>query len=149
MTARGNGGGTGSQVGLAVGSWLARPAVLHRTEGAVVLGLGVLLYGVTGGSWAVFALALLAPDLSALGFLLGRRVGVAAYNVFHAYPLPAGLAAFGLLWGSPYALGAAFVWFAHIGMDRVVGYGLKDFQDLDDAHPRLSPGLSGRSERRA
>ena len=57
------------------GSWLTRPAVLLKAEGMVVLGLSALLYGMSGGGWGIFALALLAPDLSALGFLAGRRVG--------------------------------------------------------------------------
>jgi hypothetical protein len=102
-----------------------RPASLLRVEGAVVFGMSVLLYWMNGGSWWLFALLLLAPDLSMLGYLAGRRVGVAVYNVFHAYPLPAVLAAFGLLEGSPVAVSGALIWFAHIGMDRVLGYGLK------------------------
>ncbi len=100
----------------------------------MVLGLGVLLYGMNGGGWGIFALALLAPDLSALGYLVGRRVGTVTYNVSHAYPVPAALAVVGLLSGSPVVLGAALVWFAHIGMDRMIGYGLKYPESVKDTH---------------
>ena len=112
----------------------SRPAVLLRAEGAALLLTSVMLYWVSGGSWLLFALLLLVPDLSMLGYLAGSRVGATVYNVFHAYPLPAALGAFGLLGGSPLALAVALVWFAHIGMDRLVGYGLKYPTEFKDTH---------------
>jgi hypothetical protein len=112
----------------------SRPAVLLRAEGATLLLTSVLLYWMNGGSWLLFALLLLAPDLSMLGYLAGSRSGAAIYNVFHAYPLPAVLGAFGLLGGSPPAVAVALVWFAHIGMDRLVGYGLKYPTEAKDTH---------------
>lgn len=81
-----------------------------------------------------FALLLLAPDPSILGYAGGPRVGAAVYNLFHAYPLPAVLGAFGLLGGSPLGLAVALVWFAHIGMDRMMGYGLKYPTEFGDTH---------------
>jgi hypothetical protein len=103
----------------------SRPWVLLRVEGAALLATSVLLYWVSGGSWLMFALLLLAPDLSMLGYIGGPQVGAALYNVFHVYPLPAVLGAFGLLGGNQVALAVALIWFAHIGMDRLLGYGLK------------------------
>jgi hypothetical protein len=73
----------------------------------------------------LFALLFLAPDLSLLSFLAGPRVGTAVYNAFHAYPLPAILAAIGLLGGTTPAVAVALAWFAHIGMDRTLGFGLR------------------------
>ena len=113
---------------------LARPSVLLRVEGATVLAGSVLLYWLNGGSWWLFALLLLAPDASMLGYLGGPRFGAEIYNVFHSYPLPAALAAFGLLGGSPLALSLALVWFAHIGMDGLAGYGLKYPTAFGDTH---------------
>lgn len=113
---------------------LARPSALLRVEGATVLAGSALLYWLNGGSWWLFALLLLAPDASMLGYLGGPRIGAVIYNAFHSYPLPALLAAFGLLGGSPLAVSLALVWFAHIGMDRMVGYGLKYPTDFKDTH---------------
>lgn len=115
-------------------SWLTRPGVLLRVEGGVLLAISALLYWVNGGSWVLFALLILAPDASALGYLLGAKVGAATYNSVHAYALPASLAAFGVLVGGPLAVSVALVWFAHIGMDRVVGYGLKYTSGFKDTH---------------
>ncbi len=103
----------------------ADPTVLLRVEGGVLLALGVLLYWLDGGSWLLFALLFLAPDLSALGYLGGRRVGAAAYNVFHTYAGPVLLAAYGLLGGGQMAISVALIWSAHIAMDRLLGYWLK------------------------
>jgi hypothetical protein len=114
--------------------FLARPAALLRSEGITMLVGSALLYWLYGGSWWMFALLLLAPDASMLGYLGGPRLGAAAYNAFHSYPLPAALAAFGLLGGFPLAPAVALVWFAHIGMDRTVGYGLKYPTAFGDTH---------------
>jgi len=113
---------------------LARPAALLRVEGAAMFAGSVLLYWLTGGSWWLFALLVLTPDVSMLGYLAGPRVGAAAYNAFHSYPLPAALGIFGLLAGFSLAVGVALVWFAHIGMDRAIGYGLKYPTTFGDTH---------------
>jgi hypothetical protein len=113
---------------------LARPAAMLRVEGATMLAGGLLLYWTGGGSWWLFALLLLAPDLSMLGYLAGSRVGAAVYNTFHSYPLPAALGLVGLFVGAPIAVSVALVWFTHIGMDRLMGYGLKYPTDFKDTH---------------
>ena len=113
---------------------LARPAAMLRVEGATMLAGSVLLYWTGGGSWWLFALLLLAPDLSMLGYLAGSRVGAFAYNAFHSYPLPAALGLVGLFVGAPLAVSVALVWFAHIGMDRLLGYGLKYPTGFKDTH---------------
>ena len=126
---------TGAPAGGATRAFLlARPSALLRVEGATVLAGSALLYWLGGGTWWLFALLLLAPDASMLGYLGGPRIGASVYNAFHSYPLPAVLAAFGLLGGSPLAVSLALVWFAHIGMDRALGYGLKYPTAFGDTH---------------
>ena len=88
---------------------LARPAAMLRVEGATMLAGSVLLYWANGGSWWLFALLLLAPDLSMLGYLAGPRVGAVVYNAFHSYPLPAALGLVGLFVGAPLAVGSVGV----------------------------------------
>ncbi len=105
---------------------IADPAVLLRAESGVLLAVSVLLYWLSGGSWVLFGLLLLAPDLSALGYLAGPRVGAGVYNAFHTYAPSAALGAFGVLGGDSVVVSLALIWFAHIAMDRLVGYGLKE-----------------------
>lgn len=113
---------------------LARPAAMLRLEGATMLAASTVLYWTNGESWWLFALLLLAPDASMVGYLAGPRAGTAAYNAFHFYSLPAALGIFGVLVGAPLAVAGALVWLAHIGMDRALGYGLKYPGAFGDTH---------------
>ena len=113
---------------------ITRPRVLLRLEGAVVFALAVAGYQASGGKWWLFALLLLAPDVVALGYLAGSRVGAATYNLVHTYALPLALLGYGLWGGSPLALALALIWLAHIGMDRTLGYGLKYATAFKDTH---------------
>jgi hypothetical protein len=101
------------------------PAIILRLEG-LALFLGALaVYSHLGYSWWAWALLLLAPDLSALGYLHSKQAGAIAYNVAHTESLPLLLGVASLLLGQPLGLQLALIWACHIGMDRTVGYGLK------------------------
>jgi hypothetical protein len=113
---------------------LLGPATLLRAEGVALLALSVMLYWINGESWLLFGVLLLAPDLSMLGYLAGPKVGAAIYNAFHAYAMPAVVGALGMIFASPMAMAVALIWFAHIGMDRTVGYGLKYPTSFKDTH---------------
>lgn len=101
------------------------PRLLLHLEGAAVLITALIFYGQSGYSWWLFALLLLAPDLSALGYLRSQEVGSLSYNVVHTTVLPIALALLSLLLSLDLGLQLALTWLAHIGMDRLVGYGLK------------------------
>ncbi len=104
---------------------LTAPRALLRLEGAAMLSVAVALYGVHGGNWGLFALLLLAPDLSMLGYRGGATVGAAWYNAAHTELVPVALGAVGLAGGHPAVFLVALIWGAHIGLDRALGYGLK------------------------
>jgi uncharacterized protein DUF4260 len=110
------------------------PTVFLRLEGAALLGLAVFLYGRGDEGWLFFALLLLAPDVSILGYAAGPRVGAVAYNVVHTTVGPAALAVIGVLAESPLVLSVALIWAAHIGGDRLLGYGLKRTSGFRDTH---------------
>ena len=72
-----------------------------------------------------FLLLFLGPDLSLLGYLRGPRVGAATYNAVHSYVGPLLTAVCALTWSSGAAAAGALTWTAHIGLDRMLGFGLK------------------------
>jgi hypothetical protein len=113
---------------------LGQPGMLLRIEGFVLLGGSLLLYAQNRGEWGAFLALLLAPDVSMLGYLRGPVIGAAVYNLFHNYLPPAALALFGMLSGNPLLLLPALIWLAHIGMDRLLGYGLKYSSGFKDTH---------------
>jgi hypothetical protein len=105
-----------------------------RLEGAAALGAAVALYAQAGFSWPLFAILLLAPDLAMLAYLIGPRAGAFAYNLVHTYALSVPLALAGYWLASPVALALGLIWIAHIGMDRMFGYGLKYRTGFSDTH---------------
>lgn len=111
----------------------ANAVLLQRLEGGTMLGAAVLAYAWLGQSWLVFALLFLVPDFSMLGYLRGTTVGMVVYNLAHTYLAPALLALSSLVLG-PLALGLAVMWTAHIGFDRLLGYGLKHGSGFEQTH---------------
>lgn len=104
---------------------LTRPAILLRIEGAAALAIATYLFAQTSGNWALFLILLLVPDVGMLGYVRGTRLGSTAYNAFHTYAAPAALGTIGLATNTALLVTLALVWAAHIGMDRLLGFGLK------------------------
>ncbi|MGF6313706.1 hypothetical protein ABIB82_007907 [Bradyrhizobium sp. i1.8.4] len=107
------------------GAATGRVRTLLRLEG-LVLFLGMtLLYAQWEGSWLVYVLLFLVPDLSFAAYLAGPRVGAIVYNAAHTYLAPVALMTLGFATAAPLVLSIAMIWLAHIGIDRALGYGLK------------------------
>jgi hypothetical protein len=98
---------------------------LLRIEGFAIAALTFVLFARTGASWWLFAALWLAPDLSMLGYLHSPCWGARLYNAVHSYSVPAALAVSALLLGANAELPIALIWINHIGIDRMLGYGLK------------------------
>lgn len=98
---------------------------LLRMEATLLFVLALWAYGRWGMGWGTFALCFLLPDLAFLGYLAGPRIGALAYNATHALLGPLALLAFGVANGERAALAAGLIWIAHVGFDRMLGYGLK------------------------
>jgi len=109
-------------------------AVTLRLEGAVALTLAVLAYRATGAGWLMFAILFLAPDLSMIGYLINKRVGAWIYNFGHSYLTPSAVALLGIALGTTILWPIALIWAAHIGFDRLVGYGLKYSEAFGATH---------------
>ena len=114
---------------------------LLRFEALLLLTAAVLAYAHLGLSWILFAALFLAPDLSFAAYLFGARAGAIGYNAMHSTVGPIVLALASQLSplhdgiASPRMLLAiALVWFAHIGFDRALGYGLKYATAFGDTH---------------
>jgi hypothetical protein len=101
------------------------PRLLLRIEGGVLLAASAFLYAGLGLSWIAFIVLLLVPDVAMLGYLRDTRIGAVTYNLAHTYAMPVLLLLVATVSGSRVEYGAALIWLAHIGMDRLLGYGLK------------------------
>jgi len=96
-----------------------------RLEGLAAAAFAAALYAYAGASWWLFAAVWLVPDLSMLGYLVSPGFGARIYNAIHSYTTPATLAVCALLLKSPAVMPFALIWVNHIGIDRLLGYGLK------------------------
>ena len=108
--------------------------ILLRLEGFCYAIAALLLYWQLGFSWVLFAVLILVPDLSMIGYLAGPRISAICYNIVHATPLPWVLLLAAHLSGNTVMLSIALIWFAHIGIDRALGYGLKYVSSFKDTH---------------
>lgn len=111
------------------------PLRFLRSEGAVLLAASLAAY-VTALDQPLWLLPLLLflPDLLMVGYARSSGVGALLYNLSHSYPAPAALGAVALAAQEQVWQGVALVWFAHIGLDRALGYGLKYESGFSDTH---------------
>lgn len=105
-----------------------------RLEGLAAFVAGVALFVAANGNVVGLVPLLLAPDISAVGYLAGPRAGAFTYNLAHTWA--PGLAVVGLsAWlASPALQLAGSILIAHVGIDRAVGYGLKLPSSFNDTH---------------
>lgn len=110
------------------------PRLLLRLEGLALLAGGLVLYFDAGLGWVWLLVFVLAPDLSALGYVTGPRLGAVCYDAVHTTVAPVALGVAGVVSGWEAATQAALIWLVHIGFDRLLGYGLKYPTAFDDTH---------------
>lgn len=105
-----------------------------RLEGLAALVVGLAIYGANEGPWLLVIPLLLVPDVSMLGYLRDPRLGAFTYNLVHNWAI--GLTALGVgVWsGSSWLVLAGAILVAHVGMDRIAGYGLKLPSAFHDTH---------------
>jgi len=103
-------------------------------EGAAAFLAGAALYRSLGGDWLWLVPLLLVPDVSIAGYALGRATGAFIYNVVHNWAIALAMVGLGLWLASTPLEVAGAVLVAHVGMDRLFGYGLKHSTAFEDTH---------------
>lgn len=120
------------------------PVLFQRLEGAAILAVALLAYAYQDFSWWLFALLFIAIDLFMAGYLANPKLGAVLYNIGHSLVLPFVLLGIWILGAGDAWLLASLPWFAHIGMDRLFGYGLK----LPSAFTHTHLGTIGRPKQK-
>ena len=110
------------------------PRTWLRLEGLAALVAGVAGYRSAGGDWLWLVPALLVVDTSMAGYLVGPHPGAVLYNVFHNWFTALLVLGAGLLAVAPLVQLAGWVLIAHVGIDRLAGYGLKYAPRFGDTH---------------
>jgi hypothetical protein len=110
------------------------PRLLLRAEGLALLAGAIALYFHLDFGWVLLVVLALAPDLSMLGYLVNERIGATAYDLAHTEVWPVALTIAGVLGGVDGLVQVGLIWLAHIGADRLLGYGLKYPTSFKDTH---------------
>ncbi|RRN74368.1 DUF4260 family protein [Peribacillus simplex] len=103
-------------------------------EGLMVLLAMIYIYSLYEFSWWIFLLFILSPDVSMLAYLIDDRVGANVYNLFHTYTLSIFMILLAIFLKSDALMMIGSIWTAHIGMDRLFGYGLKYTSSFKATH---------------
>jgi hypothetical protein len=113
---------------------MALITAILRSEALAALAAGIVIWMANDGSLVWLVPVLLLPDLSAVGYLVNARVGAVTYNIVHNWTIAS--VALGLGWwlDSSFLVLTGAVLLAHVGLDRVLGYGLKLPSGFQDTH---------------
>jgi hypothetical protein len=107
--------------------------LLHLEGLAIAVG-AIVLFAEVDASWWIFVALILAPDVAFVAYAAGPQAGAAAYNLTHNLILPIALGTTAVLADSDPTTAVALTWLAHIGVDRLLGYGLKYPTAFKDMH---------------
>jgi hypothetical protein len=124
------------------GTVVGAPRVWLLLEGMTLLVGSLVAFSITHQSWWLALSVILVPDVFAAGYAFGTRLGAHLYNVAHATPLPALLVGIGWWQDHPLVLAIGTIWLGHIGMDRMLTFGLKYPDSFQHTH--LSRGAKQR-----
>ncbi len=113
---------------------VGRPKLFLKFEGAVLFASSLFLFNSTHQHWWWVPALLFVPDIFMIGYARSTKHGALIYNIGHSYLLPVSLTLYGLHSHRPFVIGIGLIWLAHIGMDRVLGYGLKYDDDFKHTH---------------
>ncbi len=105
-----------------------------RAEGIAALIGGLWAWIALGAAWPLFLALLLVPDVSMVGYLKGAHAGAISYNIAHNWATGGLVLGLGAALAIPVLVFAGIILIAHVGMDRLFGYGLKYPTSFQNTH---------------
>jgi hypothetical protein len=86
------------------------------------------------GAWGLYLALFFVPDVSFILFVITKKLGAIAYNVFHHQGVLSLLFIAGFIMQNDMIMKIGLIFLAHSTFDRVAGYGLKYFDSFDHTH---------------
>ena len=105
-----------------------------KLEELAMFGLSILALYFFNAEWWYYALLLLGPDISMIGYAGGNKLGALMYNLFHHKGVAVVLFVLGLILPDMTIQIAGIILFGHSSMDRMFGYGLKLKEGFNYTH---------------
>lgn len=85
-------------------------------------------------TWGLYLALFLIPDVSFAFFLITKKLGTIAYNIFHHQGVLVSLFLIGYFLKEDILMKVALIFLAHSSFDRIAGYGLKYFDSFEHTH---------------
>jgi hypothetical protein len=111
-----------------------KPRLWLRLDGGVLFVASFILFAATHQPWWIYPVLLFVPDVFMIGYLRDTKIGAFCYNASHSYFLPSLVLLFGWEWHHILPIAVGVIWIGHIGMDRLLGYGLKYDDSFKSTH---------------
>ncbi len=113
---------------------MRQSVIFQRVESAVIFFASLYFYIYLDFSLLLFALLLFVFDIFMIGYIFNARIGAFVYNLGHSMIFPPMLLVAGYATDVRALIGLSLIWFAHIGLDRGLGYGLKLTSGFKNTH---------------
>jgi len=113
---------------------LTNMSILLKLEEAGIFLLCIFLFSTLNFAWWWFPALLLLPDIGMIGYIINPKIGAFTYNLLHHRFVASLVAFYALTYGNEYWKLAAIILFAHISLDRILGYGLKYNDSFSNTH---------------
>lgn len=114
------------------------PIFYQKLESFVIFAIATYGYFSLDTSWWMFVALFFVPDIFMVGYFANSKIGAHIYNIGHSYASPLIMMLLlglnGVLVDSDTLLGVGLIWIAHIGFDRLLGYGLKTSEGFKHTH---------------
>lgn len=105
-----------------------------RAEGLAVFAASLYFYNQLSGNWLLFILLILVSDFSMIGYLKDTKLGSITYNLGHNYILALLIIFAGIFTNNNFLTSLGLILSAHVGADRLLGFGLKYPTNFKDTH---------------
>jgi hypothetical protein len=108
--------------------------LLKIEEFALLLLFSVIYFQFYQGTWLLYLGLFFIPDIAFVSYLISKKIGAIAYNLFHHKGAITVLILVGYFWQNELIIEIGLIFMAHSCFDRVAGYGLKYFDSFDHTH---------------
>ena len=109
-------------------------SILKLEEFGLLILFSIIYFHQYHGSWSLYLGLFFVPDISFILYLISKKVGAIAYNIFHHKGLITVLIVCGLILNNDLIIKMGIIFMAHSCFDRMMGYGLKYFDDFNHTH---------------
>jgi len=110
------------------------PRTFMHVDGLALLAGSLVFYANLNFNWVTFALLLFTPDLPLILYGVNKQMASIAYNLVHSLVFPILLLVTSHFADNIVGIQLSLIWLAHIGMDRVFGYGFKYLGRMKETH---------------